>query len=82
MAAKNNLVEGFTERYRLHKLVYYEVTENIESAIMREKQIKNWKRQWKIEAIDKFNPKWKDLKNLFESIIKVRKDPDFRQDDR
>ena len=62
---KNNFVEGFTKHYKLHKLVYYETTENIESAILREKQLKAWKRQWKIELVDKFNPDWKDLYQTF-----------------
>jgi putative endonuclease len=65
---KENLVEGFSKRYRLHNLVYYELTESIESAISREKQLKNWKRQWKIELVSKFNPEWKDL---YDGIIKV-----------
>ncbi|MCL5435672.1 MAG: GIY-YIG nuclease family protein [Patescibacteria group bacterium] len=58
---KNGFVEGFTEKYKLHRLVYYEQTENVTAAIEREKQLKTWKRQWKIELIDKFNPEWKDL---------------------
>lgn len=57
---KNHVVPGFTEKYKLHQLVYYESTENIESAIQREKQLKAWKRQWKIELIDRTNPDWKD----------------------
>ena len=58
---KNNLIEGFTKKYKLHKLVYYEQHENINSAIEREKQIKKWQRQWKLELIEKLNPHWKDL---------------------
>ena len=58
---KNNLIEGFTKKYGVHSLVYYELHENILSAITREKQIKKWKRQWKIELIEKNNPNWKDL---------------------
>ena len=53
---KNKLVEGFTKRYNLMKLVYYEVTEDVESAISREKQLKNWHRDWKINLINQFNP--------------------------
>ncbi len=60
---KNNLVEGFTEKYNVHRLVFYEVTDNIESAITREKRIKNWKREWKNNLIKDFNPTWKDLYN-------------------
>jgi putative endonuclease len=58
---KNNLVEGFTKKYYVHKLVYYEVTDNVNSAIVREKQIKKWKRSWKIELIERMNPDWRDL---------------------
>lgn len=58
---KNNLVEGFTRKYDVHDLVYYEVTESIESAINREKQMKKWNRAWKIRVIEKENPEWKDL---------------------
>jgi putative endonuclease len=58
---KNKVVKGFTEKYNLNKLVYYEQTENIESAINREKQLKNWHRKWKDDLIREFNPKWKDL---------------------
>ena len=62
---KNKLVEGFTERYNLTKLVYYEVTPDVESAIKREKQLKNWHRHWKINLITQFNPEWKDLSEGF-----------------
>lgn len=58
---KNNLVEGFTQKYDVHNLVYYEVTESVESAIVREKQLKKWNRVWKIRVIEKENPEWKDL---------------------
>ncbi len=58
---KNELVEGFTKKYHVHKLVYYEVGEEIEGAILREKQIKAGSRQKKIDLITKFNPEWKDL---------------------
>ena len=62
---KNKLVEGFTKKYNLRKLVYYEATNDIESAINREKQLKNWHRDWKINLIDQFNPDWKDLSDDF-----------------
>ncbi len=62
---KNKLVEGFTKKYNLQKLVYYEATSNIESAINREKQLKNWHRDWKINLIDQFNLDWKDLSTDF-----------------
>ena len=58
---KNNMVEGFTKRYRIHRLVWYEVHECMESAILREKALKKWNRAWKIELIEKGNPAWKDL---------------------
>ena len=58
---KNKFVEGFTEKYNLTKLVYYEVTNDIESAIKREKQLKNWHREWKINLVESFNPEWEDL---------------------
>jgi len=58
---KNNLVEWFTKSYHIKKLVYYEQTESIEAAILREKQLKNWKRWWKVKLIESFNPEWNDL---------------------
>jgi len=63
---KNDLVEGFTRRYGVHTLVWYEVHENMESAIRREKTIKEWKRQWKRELIEATNPEWLDL---YEKIL-------------
>ena len=58
---KNNLVSGFTQKYNIHRLVYFETTDDIHSAIRREKQIKKWNRNWKIELIEKNNPDWRDL---------------------
>ncbi len=58
---KENLIEGFTKKYFVHRLVYFEQTNDIESAITREKQIKEWRRQWRIELIEANNPDWKDL---------------------
>jgi len=60
-AHKEGLVEGFTKRYNVHHLVWYELHGNMESAIVREKQLKNWKRKWKLELIENKNPKWEDL---------------------
>ena len=60
---KNDFVECFTKKYGVHRLVYYEQCESIESAINREKQIKKWKRRWKLELIEKMNPDWKDIYN-------------------
>ncbi len=58
---KNDLLEGFTKRYQVHKLVYYDSVEDILSAIAREKQIKSWVRKKKIELINACNPDWRDL---------------------
>lgn len=58
---KNKQVAGFTEKYNVHLLVYYEQHETMESAIGREKQMKKWKRDWKISLIEKDNPQWRDL---------------------
>jgi putative endonuclease len=58
---KQKEVEGFTKKYNVSKLVYFESTENIESAIGREKVLKHWNRQWKLSLIDSINPNWNDL---------------------
>lgn len=58
---KNKVVEGFSNKYNLNKLVYYEITNSIESALNREKQLKNWHRQWKINLIKEINPNLMDL---------------------
>ncbi len=58
---KKELIEGFTKKYKLKKLVYFEITNDVNSAIKREKQIKNWRRQWKINLIESKNPNWEDL---------------------
>ncbi len=58
---KNDLVEGFTKRYGVHILVWYELHSSMESAITREKAIKEWKRRWKLELIEGINPGWRDL---------------------
>ncbi len=58
---KNNVIKGFTKKYGVHILVYYEIYEDINNAISREKCIKRWKRNWKIELIEKNNSQWKDL---------------------
>ena len=58
---KANTVEGFTKQHRIHLLVYYEITNDINSAIAREKQLKSWNRKWKIALIEKANPQWEDL---------------------
>ena len=58
---KENLVDGFTRKYNVHTLVYYESCPDIQAAITREKRMKKWRRQWKIELIEKENPEWRDL---------------------
>lgn len=58
---KHDLAEGFTNKYHIHNLVYFEITEDINSAISREKQLKKWNRDWKIALIEKNNPEWRDL---------------------
>jgi len=58
---KNDSVDGFTKKYKVHKLIYYEEINDVKVAIQREKQIKKWERQWKINLIEKNNPEWKDL---------------------
>lgn len=60
---KNNIIEGFTQRYDVKKLVYFEATSSITDAILREKQLKKWNRAWKIRIIEEFNPTWEDLYN-------------------
>jgi putative endonuclease len=58
---KNDQAEGFTKKYAVHDLVYFESHENMLSAIQREKQIKKWQRNWKVEMIEAKNPSWTDL---------------------
>lgn len=63
---KHDLVKGFTQKYRVHTLVWYEIHATMESAIGREKAIKEWQRAWKIELIEASNPEWRDL---YEEIV-------------
>ncbi len=58
---KNDIVKGFTNKYQVHRLVHYEVFEDREEAIKREKLLKKWHRKWKLELIEKNNPDWEDL---------------------
>jgi putative endonuclease len=58
---KNKFVPGFTEKYNVTMLVYYEIFNDITLAAAREKRLKEWKRQWKIDLIEKMNPYWRDL---------------------
>jgi putative endonuclease len=65
---KQDLVDGFTKRYGVHRLVYYELHEDMESAIRREKQLKKWNRLWKVRLIEQMNPEWRDLFGDFGGI--------------
>ena len=58
---REHLVTGFTDRYHVTQLVYYELTDSMYSAISREKKLKKWRRQWKINLIENQNPEWRDL---------------------
>jgi putative endonuclease len=63
---RNGLADGFTKKYGIHHLVYFEMHAEMVAAITREKQIKKWNRAWKLELIEKNNPEWKDL---YETIV-------------
>lgn len=63
---KNKFVDGFTKKYHIDKLVHYEVFDDPENAIKREKRLKKWDRNWKVELIEKQNSQWKDL---YESLL-------------
>ena len=63
---REELIPGFTSRYHIHNLVYAEFHDTPSSAIQREKQLKKWRRAWKIELIEKSNPTWRDL---FDEIV-------------
>jgi len=58
---KNKLVKGFTEKYNVNKLVYFEETQDVTAAIAREKEIKKWRREKKNQLVNRMNPNWKDL---------------------
>ena len=58
---KENIIECFTKKYNVHDLVWYEVHDNMEAAIIREKQLKKWERKWKLRIIEEQNSDWKDL---------------------
>ena len=60
---KNGLADGFTKKYHLHKLVYFENTNDVYEAIAREKRLKKWHRKWKLDLINQSNPSWADLYN-------------------
>jgi len=63
---KHNCVPGFTQKYQVHRLVYFERHEDADEALLREKRIKRWKRTWKIQLIEEQNPGWRDL---YEDIV-------------
>ena len=71
------MTKGFTAKHGVKRLVWFEIHETMESAIRREKQIKRWHRQWKIELIEKENPLWRDLAEDFgfQSLVKKQVDP-------
>ena len=60
---KNGTTPGFTSDYKVHRLVWYQHLRTMDAAILREKRIKDWKRDWKIELIEKMNPDWRELHN-------------------
>lgn len=62
---KNKMVEGFTAKYNLSKLIYFEETNDINAAIAREKEIKRWRREKKNKLVEQLNPQWKDLSEKF-----------------
>lgn len=64
---KHEAVEGFSKKYGVYLLVYYEETNDVHTALAREKQLKNWQRKWKIELIEKDNPHWDDLGSHLDS---------------
>ena len=64
---RTGLIDGFTKKYNLNRLVYFEVFNRVEDAILREKRLKKWNRQWKIDLIEKVNPNWDDL---YEKLVK------------
>ena len=68
---KQGLVDGFTKKYNVDRLVYYEIHPNLETVIKRERQLKNWHRQWKINLIESVNKEWKDLYSDIEDPYKI-----------
>jgi putative endonuclease len=70
---RKNLVDGFTSKYQVHRLVYYEQYRNVLSAIQREKRLKEWQRKWKLALIEKHNPEWRDF---YPDITEYRRSDD------
>ena len=71
---KNGTTPGFTSDYKVHTLVWYEHRRTMEAAILREKRIKEWKRNWKIELIEKMNPDWRDLHDEIDALATLIED--------
>lgn len=69
---RNDLADGFTKRYGVHTLVWYELHEEMPSAIAREKAMKEWKRRWKLDLIERANPEWRDL---YGGLLEVNSGP-------
>jgi putative endonuclease len=85
-AHKDGTIPGFTKRYDIKMLVWYEHHHNMTSAILREKRLKEWKRQWKDQLINAFNPQWSDLHDRIDYVGTIvepifERDPGFRRDD-
>lgn len=74
---KNNVVEGFTKKYSVHMLVYYELHAYMATAIRREKQIKKWNRAWKLQLIEEKNPNWHDLTEVRGYVPRVYAEAGF-----
>ncbi|MCY3693051.1 MAG: GIY-YIG nuclease family protein, partial [Chloroflexi bacterium] len=68
---KHDVIDGFSKRYQTHSLVWYEIHDNMESAITREKALKRWNRAWKLALIEQGNPAWRDLYQDLEPILKT-----------
>ena len=77
---KHGLIPGFTKKYDVNKLVYYEQIEGMSAAIQREKQIKKWNRKWKIELIESVNPQWKDLFYDFDDVESIEVEQIYEPD--
>ena len=70
MMHKQGAVEGFTKDYKVHRLVYYEMHLTLDIARVREKQLKEWKRLWKVRLIEEMNPEWQDLLDELEGVLR------------
>ncbi len=70
---RDGVVDGFTKRYGVHRLVHVETFDDIRDAIARERQLKKWNRAWKLELIEKHNPKWDDLSDFLQRLGRLRR---------